>query len=94
MVIKRKNIATFFLIIYILCVFSTSLFFVCHSEHECIGENCNICYGINLIKNVLELMKILLFIFLVIKDSGIKSKNICKVKYNLTPVLLGVNLLE
>ena len=87
-------------IIFIIFAFSLIFSYTCiivSSEHECIGKDCNICYEINLIRNIFD--NLLIWVLLIVLFKAVKNyygnvryaKNII---YNLTPVKLKVKILE
>ena len=93
----RANIAKLFFVIFIVSLIFSYAFGVFPYEHECIGEECKICYEINLMKNTFENLLILLVLVAFIKKvyqyiSRIKC--ISKVNYHLTPVKLKVKISE
>jgi len=68
-----------------------------HIEHNCVGEDCTICYEINLMKNIFESLLILSLLYIFIKrieECISLIKKFLRKKYYLTPVLLKVRLLE
>lgn len=64
---NKKKIIAIFLLFSIVCIFASG---VCIIGHECVGENCNICYGFDLLKNIFEQI-----IFVMIICVGIKKIN-------------------
>ena len=52
---KKKKIITLLLAVAVLFVMLYSaLFIAAHADHDCVGENCPICYQINVCKNTLK----------------------------------------
>ncbi len=52
---KKKRIIAILLAVTVFFVMLYSAFFiVAHARHDCVGENCPICYQIDVCKNVLK----------------------------------------
>ena len=52
---KKKRIAALFLAVTVLFVMLYSaLFIAAEADHDCVGENCPICYQINVCQNTLK----------------------------------------
>ena len=65
------------------------------SNHECIGEGCNICYEINLIKDIFDsllILPVLISIIKIIQNGFINVKHVKIIEHGLTPVKLKVKI--
>ncbi len=52
---KKKRIAALFLAMTVLfVVIYSALFIAVEADHDCVGENCPICYQINVCQNALK----------------------------------------
>ena len=53
---KKKNriIAMFLAVMVLFVMLYSALFIVAHAEHDCVGENCPICYQISVCENTLK----------------------------------------
>lgn len=51
---KKRLIATLLTVMVIFVVLFSSLFIVENANHDCIGDDCSICYVISVCKNVLK----------------------------------------
>jgi len=95
---NRRKISRLFFVIFLFLLVSLSLISIVHTcHHNAIGEDCTICYEINLMKNIFENLLILSSLYVFVKqfeNSSIPIKSFFKEKYYLTPVLLKVRLLE
>jgi len=92
----RRKIAKLFLFVFSFSLIISAFLPMCCAEHECIGENCTICYEMNFLKGIFESLTVTLIIFVVV-DELKKYRYIIKNfnwKYRLIPVLLKVKLLE
>ena len=91
---NRENITKIFLVIFIMSIFISS---ICFCGHECMLEDCKICYGINLLKSIFDSILNFTIVCLIINEFRgwrINTKYICKIKYKLTPIELKVKLSE
>lgn len=94
---NRGNIAKLFFIIFVFSIIISYSFALCSLEHDCIGEGCNICYEINLMKSVFDNLLILSLLYIFIKNSIsyiVRLRYIWQINYCLTPVKLKVKLSE
>lgn len=92
---NRENIARLFFIIYIFSIIISSFFMVFHLDHVCIGEDCNVCYEINLLKSIFDNLLVLSLMYIFIKKLVsyiIKIKYIWQIDYCLSPVRLKVKM--
>ena len=72
---KNRRIA-FVLVLTVFFVMLSSVFYIsAEAEHDCSGENCLICYQINLCKNVLksagQIIPVIFFVSLTYIFSGV-----------------------
>lgn len=94
---NRENLAKLFFIIFIFSLIISYAFTFCSFDHECMGEDCTICYEINLMKSMFDN---LLIIFLVAefinqaKENIAKKRYILKLRDKLTPITLKVEMLD
>ena len=53
---KKKNriIAILLAVMVLFVMLYSALFIVAHAEHDCVGENCPICYQISVCENTLK----------------------------------------
>ena len=53
---KKKNriIAILLAVMVVFVMLYSALFIVAHAEHDCVGENCPICYQISVCENTLK----------------------------------------
>ena len=53
---KKKNriIAILLAVMVLFVMLYSALFIVAHAEHDCVGENCPICYQISVCQNALK----------------------------------------
>ena len=53
---KKKNriIAILLAVMVLFVMLYSALFIVSHAEHDCVGENCPICYQISVCQNALK----------------------------------------
>lgn len=92
---NRENIAKLFFVIFMFSMVISFSFMVFHLEHECIGEECNVCYEINLLKSIFDNLLILSLIYVFIKKSAFyieKINYIWQINYCLSPVKLKVKM--
>ena len=92
---NRENIARLFLAIFMLSLVSSCSFTSLWIDHECIGECCDVCYEINLLRNIFDNLLILSLIYVFIKKlvSYIERINyIWQLNYCLSPVKLKVKM--
>ena len=92
---NRGNIAKLFFIIFIFSIIISSSFMVLHLDHECIGEDCNVCYEINLLKSIFDSLLILSLMYVFIKKTVFyieRIKYIWQLNYCLSPVKLKVKM--
>jgi len=97
MIKSREKISKILLVAFLISlIFSYTSIFI-FSEHECIGDGCDVCYEINLMKNVFDNLLILSLVLGIIrkaeKHRG-RIRRIRKINYRLTPVDLRVKLSE
>lgn len=52
--IKRRMLATFICIIFILISFLSILFVIEHTEHSCTGDDCQVCAQLQTAQNLLK----------------------------------------
>ena len=94
---SREKLAKIFFIIFIFSlIFSCTCIMVC-SGHKCIGEDCNICYEINLIRNIFDnlLILTLLITFVKVTQNRFNSRRYVRIiNHNLTLVKLKVKISE
>ena len=59
---KKKRIAALLLAVAVLfVVLYSALFIVAEADHDCAGENCPICYQINICQNTLKKLSLAVF---------------------------------
>lgn len=93
----RDTLMKFFLIIFIVAVFFSYTVEIFCLGHECIGEDCNICYEVNFIKNIFECLSIQTIFFAFLHNYGERLLCILKIYregYYLTPIKLKVKFTE
>ena len=93
---NRREIAKLFFIIFALSLIILSIMTIGHIEHNCIGEDCTICYEINLMKSIFKNLLILSLLFAFINnfEKYAVINNFFSKKYYLTKILLTVRLIE
>lgn len=94
---KRVFFAKLFFIIFISSLIFSYGFGLHFSEHNCIGNECKVCYEINLMKNIFDNLLVLVLICSFISEFRnyiIKLKWSIKYRGNITPVKLKVKLIE
>ena len=94
---NRENLAKLFFIIFLVSLIISYAFAICCFEHECIGDECTVCYGINLMKDIFDNLLIILLISEYIKQVKEKTnlrKYILKIRDSLTLVKLKVEMLN
>lgn len=94
MINKRQKIAIVFLIMFFILMNISSYIGIAHLKHNCIDEECNICYGINLLKTIFEVLKIVFFVVIIVKEFEINRREKSIIINKLTPILLRVELTE
>ena len=94
---NRENIAKFFFVIFIFSIVISCACLVCNFEHDCIGECCNVCYEINVLKSAFDNLIILLVFYVLIKSFIfyiVRLKYTLQINYCLSPVKLKVKILN
>ena len=66
---NRENIAKLFFVIFIFSIIISFSFMVFHLDHECISEDCNVCYEMNLLKSIFDNLLILSLMYVFVKKS-------------------------
>ena len=51
---KKKVIAVFLTVALLFVMLYSALFIAAEADHDCVGENCPICYQINVCQNTLK----------------------------------------
>ena len=51
---KKKVIAVFLTVALLFVMLYSALFIAAEADHDCVGENCPICYQINVCQNALK----------------------------------------
>ena len=94
---NREKLAKIFFIFFIFSVIISYSFIACGLDHECVGEDCNVCYEINLLKNIFDSLLISSLLYITVKNlicCILKISYIWQINYCLTPVKLKVKLTE
>lgn len=91
---NKKRIIAIFLLFSIICIFASG---VCVIGHECVGEECNICYGFDLLKNIFEQIVFVMIVCVGVKEINwhlVSRKRVVDFKHTPTLVNLKVKLSE
>lgn len=94
---SRKNVAKLFFVIFIFSIVISFSFILGNLDHNCIGDDCNICYEISLMKNIFDNLLIISLLYSFIKNFIgviVRIRYIWQLNYSLTPVRLKVKLTE
>jgi len=94
---SREKLTKIFFIFFVIFLIFSYAFIIISLDHNCIGHDCNICYEIKLIKDILDSLLILFLVFRVIDSFKYYFDKIryFKKKWRfLTPIRLKVELLE
>ena len=51
---KKKIVAIFLAVTVVFVMFYSALFIAAEADHDCVGENCPICYQISVCENTLK----------------------------------------
>ena len=94
---NKKIIVGFFLLFFIISIFSLTMINADLIEHKCVGEECKFCYGISLLKRIFDVILNLSVFYIIVKEnrkSVSKINKTCIVKNKLSLVELKVKLSE
>lgn len=91
--VSRKKASVLFLFIFLIAFIIS----IGACGHDCMDSDCKICYEIDLLRSIFDIILNIVVWCLIIKEFAsynINFRNVFKFKYNLTPVLLKVKLSE
>ena len=91
----KKHIAVFVCVCFLLASVLSVAFVISHSDHECIGEQCEICLQISHITNILKQLRAAVFsiaVFITAVLTAMLAAYDNRTPYFVTPISLKVKM--